>query len=182
MMSDEPPKSSDETFVIPAGASSAMDRIYNRFMAHYTPFGFQQRGSQVQYHPLPYKPEAGDELLLKQPWRVELELYAQDQRMVVGLDLYGDLILGRGESHPGRIILDLDAYGAHSLGVSREHVMLRPTPTRLFAIDQGSTNGTTVNGVTSGRGVATELHNEDLLALGNLVLMVHIRAKPDTAK
>ena len=90
--------------------------------------------------------------------------------MYMGLDLYGDVILGRGDSHPGRIIVNLEPYGARDLGVSREHVMLRPTPTRLFAIDQGSTNRTTVNGVPSGRGIATELRDE---ALQTARLVVH---------
>lgn len=176
-----PESGGDETFVLPMGAGRAMDTIYSRFMAHYTPFGFQPRGEEVKYHPLPYKPEPGDPLLLPQPWRIELELHSGGHRKVMGLDLYGDVILGRGPSRPGRIILDLDDYGAHELGVSREHLMLRPTRTRLFAIDQGSTNGTTVNGATSGRGMAIALNNDDMITLGDMVLLVRIIKKPDTA-
>lgn len=171
----------DETFVLPMGVAQAIDTIYNRFLAHYTPFGFQPRGEEVKYHPLPYKPEPDDPLLLMQPWRIELELHTAAQRKVMGLDLYGDVVLGRGPSRPGRIILDLDGYGAHELGVSREHLMLRPTRTRLFAIDQGSTNGTTINGATSGRGMAVALHDDDMIALGNMVLLLRIIKKPDTA-
>jgi len=171
----------DETFILPMGVAQAIDAIYNRFMAHYTPFGFQPRGEEIKYHPLPYKPEPDDPLLLVQPWRIELELHTDVQRKVLGLDLYGDVVLGRGPSRPGRIILDLDDYGAHELGVSREHLMLRPTRTRLFAIDQGSTNGTTINGATSGRGMAIALHNDDMIALGNMVLLLRIIKKPDTA-
>ncbi len=102
--------------------------------------------------------------------------------MVVGLDLYGDVVLGRGDSHPGRIILDLEPYAAQSMGVSREHVMLRPTKTHLYVIDQGSTNGTTVNGTLCSRGIAIGLKNDDMLSLGNMLLVVHILSKPDTAK
>ena len=181
-MTDEPPRTGDETFVLRINASNTMDQVFQRFLMHYTPFGFQSRMDQLEYHPLPYLPKPGDELLLQQPWRIRLELYKEDKRMYMGLDLYGDVILGRGDSHPGRIIVNLEPYGARDLGVSREHVMLRPTPTRLFAIDQGSTNRTTVNGVPSGRGIATELRDEALLALGNMVLMVHIVDRPDTAK
>lgn len=177
-MSEEEKRNEEGTHVLPLNAGNVMDTIYNRFMAHFTPFGFQGSQDDVDFHPLPYKPEASDELLLKKPWRVILELYTEDRRMLMGLDLYGDVILGRGESHPGRIIIDLDPYDAHELGVSREHAMMRPTSSQLFVIDQGSTNGTTVNGVRSGRGVATALKHEDLLRLGNMVLMVHIAGKP----
>lgn len=180
-MSDEPDfydEESEKTFVIPLNLGDPMKQVYNRFMAHYTPFGFQHRDDEIEFHPLPYKPGPDDKLLIEKPWRIILELYDQAQRMVMGLDLHGDVILGRGDSRPGRIILDLDNYGAQQSGVSREHVMLRPTTNRLFAIDQGSTNGTTINGAPSGRGIATPLNNEDLLSLGNMVLMVHIVSKP----
>lgn len=171
----------DETFVLPMGISAALNNIYARFMANHMPFGFQARGEEIIYHPVPYRPDPGDPLLLAAPWRIELELYADEQRQVLGLDLHGDLILGRGASRPGRIILDLDPYGAHDLGVSREHLMLRPTRTRLFVLDQGSTNGTTVDGVTSGRGVATPLLDAAMLSLGNMVLMLRVIARPETA-
>lgn len=156
-----------------------LETIYSRFIAHHMPFGFQTRDDRdITFHPMPYKPGADDKLLLDEPWRILLELYVEDQRMVVGLDLHGDLILGRGNSRPGHIVLSLDEYGAQELGVSREHTMLRPTKSHLYVIDQGSTNGTVVNGAPSGRGVATPLKNEDLLRLGNLVLMVYILSKP----
>jgi hypothetical protein len=171
-----------QTNIIPGGISDPMRIVYDRFMAHYQPFGFRSRQEEPSYHPIPYRPGPDDELLQTEPWRILLELYTGEQRMTLGLDLFGDVILGRGESQPGRIIIDLDAYDAQGLGVSREHVMLRPMPRRLFVIDQGSTNGTLVNGARSGRGIATPIKDEDLLSLGNLVVMVHIAKKPSTAE
>lgn len=171
-----------KTNIIPGGMSDPMRIVYDRFMAHYQPFGFRSREEEPSYHPMPYRPEPDDELLQKEPWRILLELYSGEQRMTLGLDLFGDVVLGRGESQPGRIIIDLEPYDAQGLGVSREHTMLRPMPKRLFVIDQGSTNGTLVNGASSGRGVATPINDEDLLSLGNLVLMVHVVKKPSTAK
>jgi hypothetical protein len=165
---------SEETFVVPVSPAARMDRIFSHFLAQHTPFGFESNVEDIAYHPLPYKPGANDDLLLKKPWRIWLELYAKDKRMYMGLDLYGDVILGRGKSQPGRIIVDLGPYGAHAQGVSREHVMLRPTKTRLFVIDRGSTNSTSVNGVHSGPGVATQLNDKDLLTLGNMIMMVHV--------
>lgn len=181
-MSDENANDSQETSVIRGSALEPLNTVFERFMANQRPFGFQAQQGQLEYVPIPYKPDKGDAMLLPEPWRIMLELYADDQRRVLGLDLYGDLILGRGESRVGRIIFDLDPYKAQEMGVSREHVMLRPTRTHLFALDQGSTNGTTVNSAPSGRGVATILKNQDLLALGSLLLVLHIVAKPDTAK
>jgi hypothetical protein len=185
-MSDEPSKSHEptdreETYVVPLDANELMETVFDRFMAHYTPFGFHARSEDVTYRPLPYEPEEDDELLIKEPWRLMLEFYVEDRRMLMGIDLYGDVILGRGHSRPGRIIIDLEACEAQKLGVSREHTMLRPTPTNLFVIDQGSTNGTTVDGVRSGVGVAMALKDEVLLGLGNMILMVHIQGMPKTA-
>lgn len=170
-----------ETNILPGGIADPMAIVYKRFMVHYRPFGFRSRQENPIFHPIPYQPGPDDDLLLKDPWRVLLELYSGEQRMTLGIDLYGDIILGRGESSPGRIIVDLDSYNAVELGVSREHVMLRPMLKRLFAIDQGSTNGTLVNGARSGRGIATPLRDEDLLSLGNMVLMIHVVRKPSTA-
>jgi hypothetical protein len=171
--------SNDETFIVSVSPAIRMDQIFSRFLAQHTPFGFESSVEDIAYHPLPYKPGSDDDLLLDKPWRIWLELYAKDKRMYMGLDLYGDVILGRGKSQPGRIILDLEPYGAHAMGVSREHVMLRPTRTRLFAIDRGSTNSTSVNGVHSGPGVATRLNDEDLMTLGNMIIMVHVIDRPD---
>jgi hypothetical protein len=181
-MDDQQQDETRETTVLPGGISDPMQIVYTRFMAHYQPFGFHSRQEEPIYHPMPYEPGSDDELLQKEPWRLLLELYSGEQRMTLGLDLFGDVILGRGESQPGRIIIDLESYGAQVLGVSREHMMLRPTPRQLFAIDRGSTNGTLVNGARSGRGIAMPLKNEDLLSLGDMVLMVHIVRKPSTAE
>lgn len=176
------PKPDETTVIASMPQDSSIGTIYSRFIAHHTPFGFQSRDESVQFHPLPYKPEPDDTLLLNQPWRVMLEMFQDERRMVLGIDLYGDVFLGRGQSRPGHILLNLDEYDAQGRGVSREHALLRPTQTHLYLIDQGSTNGTVVNGAASGRGVATGLKNEDLLRLGNLVLMVYIVSKPGDLK
>ena len=180
--STDNPNLSDETFVISTeNAADVMTTIFSRFIADYKPFGFERAGAEITYHPLPYKPDPNDEYLLQTPWRIKLEMQTdQDKTMIVGLDLYGDITLGRGESSEGRIILDLEPYGAKELGISREHLMLRPSERRLFAIEQGSTNGSSINGVAAGRGIVIELHNEDLIALGNMILILRIISTPDS--
>ena len=168
----------EETFVIPDSAGEEIDRIFERFLQNQSPFGFQPRDQTLTYHPLPYEPGSDDRLLLQHPWRIVLELQVADRPLRLGLDLYGDIILGRGKSRPGRLVLDLADYGAKDSGVSREHAMLRPTRNRLYIIDQGSTNQTVVNGVPSGRGVATLLSDECMISLGKLLMMLHIVKRP----
>ena len=56
-MTDEPPRTGDETFVLRINASNTMDQVFQRFLMHYTPFGFQSRMDQLEYHPLPYLPK-----------------------------------------------------------------------------------------------------------------------------
>src|SRR5690606_36785167 len=80
---------------------------------------------------------------------------------------------------PGLMVGDLDEYNALELGVSRQHLLLRPTARHLFAIDQGTTNGTTINSMPLGRGMARALADEDLINLGNMVLMIHIVKRPN---
>jgi len=174
-----PEDESGDTFVLGGSAAlDAMKMVFERFLANRSPFGFRKARYPNEFHPLPYRPEPGDRLLLEEPWRIVLELYEGEQPMVMGLDLYGDAILGRGPSRPGRIILNLEEYGAQEHGVSREHAMLRPTVNRLFLIDQGSTNGTTLNGTPSGRGMASPVNDEDMIALGNLLLLVRVVKRP----
>lgn len=182
MSDDESPPNSQETFVMKGSAIDPLNTMFERFLANQSPFGFQAEQEQIEFHSMPYRPEPGDPMLLANPWRIMLALSTGDKRMVVGLDLFGDLVLGRGDSRPGRIILNLDPYHAVDQGVSREHLMLRPTKTHLFAIDQGSTNGTMINGAPSGRGVATPLKDQDLISLGNFLVQLNIAAKPPTAK
>lgn len=169
----------EKTIISSKYLDSSVGIIFSRFIAHHTPFGFQTRDEQVEFHPMPYKPDTGDTLLLDRPWRVMLEVFEDERRMVLGLDLYGDVTLGRGQSRPGYILVNLDPYSAQDLGVSREHALIRPTRTHLYIIDQGSTNGTVINGAAAGRGMATSLKHEDLIRLGNLVLMLYILGKPE---
>jgi hypothetical protein len=176
---DEDVPSRNQTTIIQSNMrNSSIGTIYSRFVAHHTPFGFQSREETVEFHPMPYRPEPDDTLLLLQPWRVMFEMLEDEKRRVLGLDLYGDVLLGRGGSRPGHILVNLEPYNAQGHGVSREHALLRPTRTHLYVIDQGSTNGTVINGAPMGKGAAVSLKNEDLVRLGNLVLMLYVVAKP----
>lgn len=168
----------EQTFIVSNQQSDRINAIFERFLDYYTPFGFQSKVEGLKYYSLPYKPGEDDDLLLTEPWRVRMELYVNHKPMHMGLDLYGDVILGRGKSKPGQIIVNLETYDALELGVSRQHVLFRPTTRHLFAIDQGSTNGTIVNGIPVGPGMARALNDEDIVNLGNMVIMMHIISRP----
>lgn len=175
---DDQPPDTEETFAFAGGPGSEIERIYRRFVDNQSPFGFQPRDQTLTYHPLPYLPADEDQLMLATPWRLVLELQVDDRPLRLGIDLYGDITLGRGSSRPSRLILDLTEYGAKDRGVSREHALLRPTVSRLYLIDLGSTNQTFVNSVPSGRGVATTLTDKAMITLGTMVIVLHIVEMP----
>jgi hypothetical protein len=157
--------------------------IYGHFMQRSAPFGFHMREDrEIEFHALPYKPQSGTDnpgrVLLEEPWHIVLEMLKGEKRLVLGLDLYGDVILGRGDSSPGHIVVNLEPYDAMKMGVSRSHALLRPAKAHLYLIDQGSTNGTTINGAIVQNGLLNTLKNEDVIALGDLVLMISVLAKP----
>ncbi|MCC6904763.1 MAG: GAF domain-containing protein [Anaerolineae bacterium] len=93
-----------------------------------------------------------------------------------GLDIYDDCIMGREGSKPNQV--SLSAYDAELLGVSREHILLRPTNDKLLLLDMGSTNGTLKNGKIVGQFVPHNLLDNDVLMLGNLGLVVRVLKQP----
>ncbi len=109
---------------------------------------------------------------------MRLEVYTPTFYDALGIDLYGDIFVGRNQAYPGQPLLDLERYGAKELGVSRQHLMLRPTSEGVMVIDQGSTNGTNLNGALLPLGVATKLKDGDVLRLSLMALVVHIGAPP----
>ncbi len=108
-------------------------------------------------------------------WLVQLELIGS-QKVALEVNVGGDVVVGR-DRHAVNFI-DLSAYNAEKLGVSRSHIMLRPTDTHLFIIDLGSTNGTTLNGHSIGVNTPYALLDEDQISLGNLQFIVRITRRP----
>ncbi|MEW6580969.1 MAG: ATP-binding protein [Chloroflexota bacterium] len=108
-------------------------------------------------------------------WRVRFDL-AYNANRCFGLEINGEVMLGRGEEGPG--LVSLDDFDADELGVSRLHVALRPTESQLFVVDLGSTNGTWINGRSIGVNTPFSLANGDLLTLGRLEFFVRIVDRP----
>jgi hypothetical protein len=96
----------------------------------------------------------------------------------LGIEVAGDVVLGTVRENAEAPDLDLSSYDAEEKGVSRRHAMLRPGKGSLYLIDMKSTNGTSVNGMTAGNGMAIELHHRDSVSLGALTFVVKILASP----
>lgn len=139
---------------------------------------FQPIEQQIDFHPLPYRPSPGDTLLPACPWRIMLEMRVETHWMRLGLDLYGEVKLGRGESRDGHVMVNLNPYGASLMGVSRVHLALRPTPDGLVAIDLGSTNGTTINGEDISPETEMLLPDRCEIALSKMKLLLYVIEKP----
>jgi signal transduction histidine kinase len=128
--------------------------------------------SEQEFRPLPH---AGAD---KPTWRVRFDI-AHDESAGLRLDINGEITLGRGET-TGSFVGLLTQDDAENLGVSRRHVLVRPTDTRLFVIDLESTNGTWLNGRSIGVNMPYSLSNGDHLRLGRLEMVVNILGRPGT--
>ncbi len=127
------------------------------------------------FQPVPYP--ADHERAREAPvWRVRFAL-ASDNRYQFGLELNGEAVLGRDVNDPHSV--NLKNHFPDLQGVSRKHLLLRPTSTNLYAIDVGSTNGTWRNGRSIGVNNPTPLSNGDVLDLGGLQILANIVDRPN---
>ncbi len=129
---------------------------------------------EVIYRPVPYNDPA-DPSPRAPIWRVRFDL-VYDPSRCFGLEINGEAALGRDIESPE--IVNLGAYDAKALGVSRRHALLRPTETGLYLLDLGSTNGTWQNGRSIGVNMPYRLTHGDLIRLGQLEFMVRIVKRP----
>ncbi len=127
---------------------------------------------EVDYQQVPF---TGEEAENKPVWRIHLEL-AQSPQNRMGLDVNGEIVLGRDSEDDNA--LDLAQFEANILGVSRRHLMLRPTASHLYATDLGSTNGTLRNGRSIGVRTPYPLVDGDTITLGKLRLILRIIERP----
>lgn len=127
---------------------------------------------EIEYQTVPFTGEAAKN---KPIWRVHLEL-AQDPQNRMGLDVNGEIVLGRDSEDDNAV--DLKQFEASLLGVSRQHLMLRPTASHVYATDMGSTNGTMRNGRSIGVRTPYPLTDGDTITLGKLRLVFRIIERP----
>jgi hypothetical protein len=142
-------------------------------------FGIRFAPKEVVYHPVPFKFKTIDQ---PASWRIELKFGSASKHTIVGLDLYDDVYLGRGKDGDAPPDVDLTELDALKMGVSRRHALLRPTATKLFLMDMGSTNGTFLNAMPVGKGMAKQLKSGDTIALGDLAFDIEIISEPPPPK
>lgn len=128
------------------------------------------------YIRLPHNPERDTDTLKDRPWRIILA--GRDPRHdLPPLELCGDVFVGR-VADGIRPDLELTPYGAVEMGVSRQHALLRPTPSKLLIHDLGSANGTYLNAKKLTANAATEVCDGDILTFGKLRFKVSIIERP----
>ncbi len=96
----------------------------------------------------------------------------------LALEVHGDVVIGSDENDESGVDVNLSGWQGYQHGVSRRHLMLRPSRNKLFLMDLRSTNGTQINGLPLGVGWAYALQDGDLVSLGRLHLRIHIAARP----
>jgi hypothetical protein len=140
-------------------------------------FGSLFEPKEVKYHSVPFEFKTQEKPL---SWRLELKFGSPTPHTTLGLDMYGDVVFGRGKDGDSPPDVDLTALDAQKLGVSRRHALIRPTPTKLYLLDLGSTNGTSLNAMPIGQGMTKALKSGDMIALGDLGFVIEIIATPPT--
>jgi hypothetical protein len=130
-------------------------------------------GGQCRYTTLPEDRSKWKE----HRWLVELQMLG-DVSIPIRLDIAGDVVLGVADDETYCPDLDLSAYGADQKGVSRHHVLIRPTQRHLYLIDLNSINGTWVNGVSVSSITAQQVRNQDVITLGGLSFVIGILKVP----
>jgi hypothetical protein len=119
---------------------------------------------------MPSSKEGAADCKVKTPWYIHLR-HDSHPDAELAIELRGDVALGVRINPGDDADLDLSIWQGHEQGISRRHLMLRPTDNNLFAIDLDSTNGSRLNGLPMTPSCAYPLTSGDLLTLAHL----HVR-------
>lgn len=105
-----------------------------------------------------------------------MSLHLVDSGQIINLAGRTEFTLGRvADGQPILPDIDLSAYEAYSLGVSRLHSAIKIINNRVVITDLGSSNGTRVNGQKIMPHIDYPLNHGDVIALGKLKIQVLIR-------
>ena len=107
----------------------------------------------------------------RQPWLIHLRNVTQSG-VELAIEFRIPIVLGVSVKQRGPAHVDLEVWGGHSLGVSRQHLLLSPSGDDVFAIDMKSTNGSKCNGKRIPTGDGIPLKDGDNLTLAQLDLQV----------
>jgi hypothetical protein len=102
-----------------------------------------------------------------------LTLRVVDSNEIIHLTGRKEFTIGRvAEGQPILPDIDLSAYQAYTLGVSRLHASVKISPQRAVVMDLGSSNGTRVNGQKIVPNVDYLINLGDIVALGKLKIQI----------
>lgn len=102
-----------------------------------------------------------------------IQLIANDSDQVIEVRLSAHMVIGRKQSPIDRQVdIDLSAYEAQQMGVSRHHAILQVTRDHIAVKDFNSTNGTYINGYVLKPMFGYSLRHGDVMQLGKLKLTV----------
>jgi hypothetical protein len=146
---------------------TGLERLVKRAKAALQVFDLYPERRVKYFYPVP---EALPEAIM--PWRVIFQDTAT--QLAFGLDIYGDVVLGRSGPEAPTQVVNLDRLGARLRGVSREHVLLHPSASGLLAIDLMSSYGTFLNNSSCRAWEPIHLWSGALLTLGQLELLIEI--------
>src|SRR5215468_4286480 len=111
------------------------------------------------------------------PWRIALTIKNVRVRFVI--DLTRSLMIGRTDLSSNTIVdVDLSPFSADTLGVSRQHMILKLEGDNVVVVDRHSANGTRVNGQKLKPDESTPLQHGDELRLGGMVMQVELLINP----
>lgn len=88
----------------------------------------------------------------------------------IAIEIWTDAVIGRGQGAD----VNLADHLGNVKGVSRRHALLRPSPSALFLLDLGSSNGTQVNAVPLNQGMAHKIRHDDLVVFGRLQFTINV--------
>jgi len=111
------------------------------------------------------------------PWVIELRVVGTPA--IFQMKVQGELVIGRSDPrYDSKPDIDLEPYDGYQLGVSRRHATISPRNNRLILTDQGSSNGTFVNGRTLLQGQEYRIKHGDMIVIGKLQLQIFFAVMP----
>lgn len=104
--------------------------------------------------------------------KITFELQDHNERIVI--ENQSRIVIGRSSTHSARVPdVDLTPFHAFSKGVSSTHASIFRVDNCLNISDLGSTNGTYLNREALTPHQAYELHNGDVIYLGQMAIRVY---------
>lgn len=114
---------------------------------------------------------------MPRPWRIALRIVQRENRVI--FDLANAMVIGRQVPEMGFYPdIDLGPYNAEEMGVSRQHLTLKLDGERIVAQDNGSANGTLLNGERMKPRESYPIRDDDELTLGLMKVKVELLMNP----